>query len=129
MRAVCGWRGRGEFGLAALGALGGDMLDRRRRASALSLFAPAEFGFIALPAQSTAGSSIMPNKRNPDVIELMRGSYASVAAARCGLCVPACGCSVFQGAVVVVQLRVFRSPACGVDYLSAMLQAGASFAS
>jgi argininosuccinate lyase len=36
-----------------------------------------------LPAQYTTGSSIMPNKRNPDVIELMRGSYASVAAARC----------------------------------------------
>jgi argininosuccinate lyase len=36
-----------------------------------------------LPAQYTTGSSIMPNKRNPDVVELMRGSYASVAAARC----------------------------------------------
>ena len=30
----------------------------------------------------TTGSSIMPNKRNPDVVELMRASYASVAAAR-----------------------------------------------
>ncbi|HAI59772.1 MAG TPA: argininosuccinate lyase, partial [Xanthomonadaceae bacterium] len=28
------------------------------------------------------GSSLMPNKRNPDVIELMRGVYASVAAAK-----------------------------------------------
>ena len=36
-----------------------------------------------LPAQYTTGSSIMPNKRNPDVIELMRATYASVAAARC----------------------------------------------
>jgi argininosuccinate lyase len=42
----------------------------------------AEFGFVALPAQYTTGSSIMPNKRNPDVIELMRATYASVAAAR-----------------------------------------------
>jgi argininosuccinate lyase len=35
-----------------------------------------------VPAEYTTGSSIMPNKRNPDVVELMRASYASVAAAR-----------------------------------------------
>jgi argininosuccinate lyase len=58
------------------------MLDLRRLAWDLSLFTSAEFGFVALPPQYTTGSSIMPNKRNPDVIELMRGSYASVAAAR-----------------------------------------------
>ncbi|MBC7989403.1 MAG: argininosuccinate lyase, partial [Luteimonas sp.] len=73
---------RGKFELAALDALGSAMLDLRRLAWDLSLFTSAEFGFVALPAQYTTGSSIMPNKRNPDVIELMRGSYASVAAAR-----------------------------------------------
>ncbi|MDQ3511961.1 MAG: argininosuccinate lyase [Pseudomonadota bacterium] len=73
---------RGKFELAALEALGSAMLDLRRLAWDLSLFATAEFGFITLPAQYTTGSSIMPNKRNPDVIELMRGSYASVAAAK-----------------------------------------------
>ena len=74
---------RGKFELAALEALGGAMLDLRRLAWDLSLFTSKEFGFIALPAQYTTGSSIMPNKRNPDVIELMRASYASVAAAKC----------------------------------------------
>lgn len=74
---------RGKFEIAALEALGSAMLDLRRLAWDLSLFTSAEFGFVALPAQYTTGSSIMPNKRNPDVIELMRGSYASVAAARC----------------------------------------------
>jgi len=73
---------RGKFELAALEALGSAMLDLRRLAWDLSLFASSEFGFISLPAQYTTGSSIMPNKRNPDVIELMRASYASVAAAR-----------------------------------------------
>ncbi|MDQ3493969.1 MAG: argininosuccinate lyase [Pseudomonadota bacterium] len=73
---------RGKFELAALEALGSAMLDLRRLAWDLSLFTSSEFGFVALPAQYTTGSSIMPNKRNPDVIELMRGSYASVAAAR-----------------------------------------------
>ncbi|MBS0228506.1 MAG: argininosuccinate lyase [Proteobacteria bacterium] len=73
---------RGKFELAALEALGSATLDLRRIAWDLSLFTSAEFGFIALPAQYTTGSSIMPNKRNPDVIELMRATHASVAAAR-----------------------------------------------
>ena len=73
---------RGKFELAAIEALSSAMLDLRRLAWDLSLFTSAEFGFVTLPAQYTTGSSIMPNKRNPDVIELMRASYASVAAGR-----------------------------------------------
>ncbi len=73
---------RGKFEMAALDALGAAVLDLRRLAWDLSLFTTSEFGFVNLPAQYTTGSSIMPNKRNPDVIELMRASYASVAAAR-----------------------------------------------
>ncbi|QOY63639.1 argininosuccinate lyase [Lysobacter sp. H21R4] len=73
---------RGKFEMAAIEALSSGMLDLRRLAWDLSLFTSAEFGFVTLPAQYTTGSSIMPNKRNPDVIELMRASYASVAAAR-----------------------------------------------
>ncbi|MGY0798934.1 argininosuccinate lyase [Lysobacter sp. A286] len=73
---------RGKFEMAAIEALGSALLDLRRLAWDLSLFTSAEFGFVALPAQYTTGSSIMPNKRNPDVIELMRASYASVAAGR-----------------------------------------------
>ena len=73
---------RGKFEIAAIEALGSALLDLRRLAWDLSLFTSAEFGFVALPAQYTTGSSIMPNKRNPDVIELMRASYASAAAAR-----------------------------------------------
>lgn len=73
---------RGKFEMAALEALGSATLDLRRLAWDLSLFTSAEFGFVTLPAQYTTGSSIMPNKRNPDVIELMRATHASVAAAR-----------------------------------------------
>ena len=73
---------RGKFEMAALEALGGATLDLRRIAWDLSLFTSAEFGFVELPAQYTTGSSIMPNKRNPDVIELMRATHASVSAAR-----------------------------------------------
>ncbi|WP_257385877.1 argininosuccinate lyase [Tahibacter caeni] len=74
---------RGKFELAALDALASALLDLRRLAWDLSLFTTSEYGFVALPAAYTTGSSIMPNKRNPDVIELMRASYSAVAAARC----------------------------------------------
>ncbi len=73
---------RGKFEMAALETLGSAMLDLRRLAWDMSLFTTGEFDFVKLPAQFTTGSSIMPNKRNPDVIELMRAAYASVAAAR-----------------------------------------------
>ena len=73
---------RGKFEMAVIEAIASAMLDLRRLAWDLSLFTTAEFGFVQLPAEYTTGSSIMPNKRNPDVVELMRASYASVAAAR-----------------------------------------------
>ncbi|TDK32891.1 argininosuccinate lyase [Luteimonas terrae] len=73
---------RGKFEMAALEALGSATLDLRRLAWDLSQFTSAEYGFVALPAQYTTGSSIMPNKRNPDVVELMRATHASVTAAR-----------------------------------------------
>lgn len=73
---------RGKFELGAIDALGMALLDLRRLAWDLSLFTSGEYGFVTLPAEYTTGSSIMPNKRNPDVIELMRATYASVAAAR-----------------------------------------------
>jgi len=73
---------RGKFELAAVEALGSATLDLRRLAWDLSQFTSAEYGFVALPAEYTTGSSIMPNKRNPDVVELMRAVHASVAAAR-----------------------------------------------
>jgi len=82
MAATYAQLSRGKFELAAIEALGSAVLDMRRLAWDLSLFTTAEFGFVALPQEYTTGSSIMPNKRNPDVIELMRASYASVAAAR-----------------------------------------------
>ena len=74
---------RGKFEMAVLEAIASALLDLRRLAWDLSLFTTAEFNFVQLPAEYTTGSSIMPNKHNPDVVELLRASYASVAAARC----------------------------------------------
>ena len=47
--------------------------DLGRLAADLLLFYTQEFAYVALPDAFTTGSSIMPQKRNPDVFELMRG--------------------------------------------------------
>ncbi|HZO23274.1 MAG TPA: lyase family protein, partial [Steroidobacteraceae bacterium] len=49
------------------------MQDLARFAADVLLFYTAEFGFIELSEAFTTGSSIMPQKRNPDVFELIRG--------------------------------------------------------
>jgi argininosuccinate lyase len=50
--------------------------DIGRLAADLLLFYTQEFAFVSLPPGFTTGSSIMPQKRNPDVFELMRGRSA-----------------------------------------------------
>lgn len=54
--------------------------DLGRLAADLILFYTQEFAFVSLPQAITTGSSIMPQKRNPDVLELIRGSGATAHA-------------------------------------------------
>ena len=56
------------------------MQDLGRLATDVLLFYTSEFGFIDLPESFTTGSSIMPQKRNPDVLELLRGCSSSALA-------------------------------------------------
>ncbi len=72
---------RGKFEAHALSVAWQFMQDVRRLGWDLTLFASAEFGFVSLPAEATTGSSIMPNKRNPDVAELLRAGAGVVAGA------------------------------------------------
>ena len=51
--------------------------DSGRLAADVLLFATREFGFVRLGEAFTTGSSIMPQKRNPDVFELIRGRSAT----------------------------------------------------
>jgi argininosuccinate lyase len=57
------------------------MQDAGRLAADLLLFYTQEFSFVELPDAFTTGSSIMPQKRNPDVFELVRGRTATAEAA------------------------------------------------
>jgi len=54
--------------------------DLGRFAADVLLYATWEFGFIVLPEAFTTGSSIMPQKKNPDVFELIRGRSATAQA-------------------------------------------------
>jgi len=54
--------------------------DVGRMASDLLLFYTQEFAYVSLAAEVTTGSSIMPQKRNPDVLELLRASSATALA-------------------------------------------------
>jgi len=56
------------------------MQDLGRLASDLLIFYTQEFSFVDLPSSMTTGSSIMPQKRNPDVLELVRSGTATMQA-------------------------------------------------
>jgi argininosuccinate lyase len=71
-------RGKAESGLVfELTLL---LADLGRMASDLLLFYTREFAYITLAADVTTGSSIMPQKRNPDVLELIRASSSTAQA-------------------------------------------------
>jgi argininosuccinate lyase len=72
-------RGKAEAQVAFEIAL--TMQDAGRLAADLLLFYTQEFSFVELPDAFTTGSSIMPQKRNPDVFELIRGRTATATAA------------------------------------------------
>ena len=71
-------RGKAESGLLFEITL--LLQDLSRLASDLLLFYTQEFAYITLAADTTTGSSIMPQKRNPDVLELLRASSATAQA-------------------------------------------------
>jgi len=71
-------RGKAEAGL--LFELSLLMQDLGRLASDLLLFYTQEYRYVDLAPEVTTGSSIMPQKRNPDVLELVRGAAGTVQA-------------------------------------------------
>jgi argininosuccinate lyase len=62
-----------DFLVEFLQALSTLALHTSRFAEEITLFATAEFGFVVLPESFSTGSSAMPQKKNPDLTELVRG--------------------------------------------------------
>lgn len=66
---------RGKFESLILEGLSHILLDLNKISSDIILFSMAEFGFMELSNEICTGSSIMPHKKNPDVLELTRANY------------------------------------------------------
>lgn len=66
---------RGKFEGYIISSLSLVMHDLNKMASDLILVSMDEFGFFQLPKEFCTGSSIMPQKRNPDVLEIVRAKY------------------------------------------------------
>ncbi|MDD2236063.1 MAG: argininosuccinate lyase [Kiritimatiellae bacterium] len=77
---------RGKMESIILSALAQVMLTLSRLAEDLILFTMPEFNYFKLPAEYCTGSSIMPQKQNPDVLELVRAKTARVLADAHGVC-------------------------------------------
>lgn len=71
---------RGKIESLILQAMSQTMLSLSRLAQDLMMFTMPEFGYFRLPAEYGTGSSIMPQKNNPDVVELVRARVARVMA-------------------------------------------------
>jgi argininosuccinate lyase len=67
-----------DFVLEYLQALTLVALHASRFAEEITLFATAEFGFVELPEPFSTGSSAMPQKKNPDLTELVRGKVGRI---------------------------------------------------
>ena len=65
-----------DFALEFTQAVSSFGLHVSRFAEELTLFSTAEFGFVDLPEAFSTGSSAMPQKKNPDMTELLRGKSA-----------------------------------------------------
>ena len=76
-----------DFALEALAAAAICATPLSRFAEEIVLWATPQFGFAALSDKFSTGSSIMPQKRNPDAAELVRGKSGRVIGALAGLLV------------------------------------------
>ncbi len=76
---------RGKVESAVLDAIGSVITDLNRFAADLVFFTSQEAGFFSIGKGFTTGSSIMPQKRNPDLFELIRARAARFAGLRSGL--------------------------------------------
>ncbi|HEY0795325.1 MAG TPA: argininosuccinate lyase [Acidisarcina sp.] len=70
-----------DFVLEYLHALTLLALHASRFAEEITLFATVEFGFVELPEAFSTGSSAMPQKKNPDMTELVRGKVGRISGA------------------------------------------------
>ena len=114
---------RGKLELHAAHALVQVGATLNRMASDLVLFNSQEFGFVELPPECCTGSSIMPQKQNPDVLELVRAGYHRLLAEmNVLLTLPANLPSGYHRDLQLTKEAVIRCVLHAYDLLTAMVQ-------
>ncbi len=115
-----------DFALEFVQALSQVVLHLSRWAEEFILFATTEFGFVKLPEQYSTGSSAMPQKKNPDALELIRGKAGRVLAEASALLVSVKGLPLaYNKDLQETQQPVFAA----AQQISSMLRVATGFMS
>jgi argininosuccinate lyase len=112
-----------DFVLEYLQALTFVGLHLSRFAEEITLFATAEFGFVVLPEAFSTGSSAMPQKKNPDLTELIRAKVGRIHGAAEAVTLQLKGLPLAYNK----DMQETQEPAFSVDFVPQMLALVARF--
>jgi len=112
-----------DFVLEYLQALTLIGLHLSRFAEEITLFATAEFGFVALPEAFSTGSSAMPQKKNPDLTELIRAKVGRINGAAQAVTMQLKGLPLAYNK----DMQETQEPAFQVDFVPRMIALVARF--
>jgi argininosuccinate lyase len=112
-----------DFILEYLQALTFVGLHLSRFAEEITLFATAEFGFVTLPEAFSTGSSAMPQKKNPDLTELIRAKVGRIHGAAEAVTLQLKGLPLAYNK----DMQETQEPAFQVEFVAQMLELVAKF--
>ena len=112
-----------DFILEYLQALTFVGLHLSRFAEEITLFATAEYGFVKLPEAFSTGSSAMPQKKNPDLTELIRAKVGRINGAAQAVTLQLKGLPLAYNK----DMQETQEPAFAVDFVAQMLKLVARF--
>ncbi len=112
-----------DFILEYLHALTFVGLHLSRFAEEIALFATAEYGFVALPEAFSTGSSAMPQKKNPDLAELLRAKVGRIHGAAQAVAMQLKGLPLAYNK----DMQETQEPVFAVDFVPPMLALAARF--
>jgi argininosuccinate lyase len=98
-------------------------LHASRFAEEITLFATAEYGFVNLPERFSTGSSAMPQKKNPDLTELLRAKVGRIHGAAEAVTLQLKGLPLAYNK----DMQETQEPAFAVDFVPQMLKLVARF--
>ena len=108
-----------DFAIEFVQAVSFVALHLSRWAEELILYSTTEFGFVKLPEQFSTGSSAMPQKKNPDALELIRGKSGRLFAEATSLFITMKGLPLaYDKDMQETQQPVFSGCATGIEHVA-----------